>query len=240
MARVPWNKTNYNDEWIAEHLLDYPSYKEMAKAHNDIFGTSIGATAIGGYVKHVLKLKRPRVTGEFLTDEQKIFIERYYPDHSVKDTVAAFNRKFGTTKKKYTMLNYARRHGLKVKDEVVTKSKLDASHAEGTKHPYRSIGDVYFDGSNWIMKTEHGQKRAQVAVWEKYHGKVKSGYAIICLDGNQANWSIENLAEVPMQYLGMLQRQGFRSSNPDITKTGIMWCDLNVALKNSISRKENR
>lgn len=232
MAR-PWNKANYNDDWIVEHLLDFRSYREMALAHNELFGTTIKASAIGTYAKHVLKVERPRVTGEFLTEEQKRFIEDYYPDHSVKDTTAAFNERFGTNKNKHTMLNYARRRGLKVRDDVVTKSKLDASHAEGTKHPYLKIGDVYFDGRNWIMKTEHGRKRAQVAVWEQYHGKVKKGYAIICLDGNQKNWHISNLAEVPRSYLGTLQTNGFRSENPEITKAGIMWCDLKKALDES-------
>lgn len=239
MARIPWNKTNYNDDWIVEHLLDYPSYREMALAHNEIFGTSIGATAIGTYVKHVLKLERPRATGEFLTDEQKRFIEEYYPDHSVQETTAAFNERFGTNKKKHTMLNYARRHGLKVREDVVTKSKLDASHADGTKHPYMKVGDVYFDGKNWIMKTETGRKRAQVAVWEKYHGKVKRGYAVICLDGNQENWNIANLAEVPFSYLGLLQRNGFRSDSAEITRTGVAWCDLKVALEKSMQEGRN-
>lgn len=240
MARVPWNKTNYNDDWIVEHLFDYPSYREMALAHNELFGTSIGATAIGTYVKYTLKLERPRVTGEFLTDEQKKFIEEYYPDHSVKETTVAFNKRFGTHKKKCTMLNYAKRHGLRVREDVVTKSKLDAIHAEGTKRPYAKIGDVYYDGKNWIMKTETGRKRAQVAVWERYHGEVKKGYAIICLDGNQENWNIENLAEVPISYLGLLQVNGFRSDNAEITRTGIAWCDLKVALGRSAKEIERK
>ena len=235
MGRRQRSKTVYNDKWIKEHLHDYKSYREMALAHNELFGTSIKASSIGTYVKHVLKIYKPRQTGEFLTDEQKRFIEDYYPNHNVSETTAAFNAKFGTNRNRYTMLNYARRHGLKVRDDVVTKAKLDASHAEGTKHPYSKPGDTYFDGRSWIMKTEDGQrKRAQVATWEKFHGKVKKGHAIICLDGNQENWNIENLAEVPFSYLGLLQTHGLRSENTEITRTGVMWCDLY-----SLLQKEN-
>ena len=41
---------------------------------------------------------------------------------------------------------------------------------------------------------------------------------------------ISNLAAVPAKYFGMLQGNNFRSSNPEITKTGILWCQLYDAL----------
>lgn len=232
IVRVPWNKTEWHDEWIVEHLLDYPSYRALAQAHNELFGTQIAATTIGTHVKHDLGINKVRLSGEFLTEEQKQFLDEYYPYHSVKDTTAEFNRRFGTRKNKYTMLNYARRRGLVVSDAVVTKSKIDASHAEGTKHPYKKEGDVRFDGARWLMKAEDGSwGQVGRVVWAKYHGKVKKGYAIIHLDGNQENYDISNLAEVPLKYLGLLQANGLRSINAEITKTGVMWCDLHELLE---------
>lgn len=236
--RIPWNKTEYDDEWIIANLYTYPSYKALAEAHNAKFGTDIGATAIGGHVKHTLGITKRRVTGEFLTDEQKAFIEEYYPHHSVKDTTKAFNEKFGTDKKKYTMLNYARKHGLTVDENIVTASKRYPHRKGGTsRNAEREIGDIRFDGRYWIVKTEEGWKPMHKAVWEEHHGKVERGKAIIYLDGDIKNWSIENLAEVPMSYLGMLELNGLRSKHPIVTKAGIMWCDLQVAIDNAIPPK---
>ena len=228
--RVPWNKTFWHDEWIVGHLFDYPSYREMAEAYNKMFGTDIAATTLGGHVKHDLGINKPRSTGEYLTEEQKRFIEEHYPNHPVKETTRMFNEKFGTNKKKYTMLNYAKRHGLTVREEIVTKSKIDASHAEGTKHPYREVGDLRYDGHIWLMKTEEGWKCAARHVWEKKHGKIPDGYAVIHLDGDNANHDIENLLAVPMKYLGVLQGNGLRSADAAITTAGVLWCRLKELL----------
>lgn len=229
--RIPWNKTLYDDEWILDNLYAYPSYKALAEAHNAKFGTSIGATAIGGHVKHDLGITKRRLSGEFLTDAQKEFIEEYYPHHSVNDTTKAFNEKFGTDKKRHTMLNYARKHGLAVDEEIVTKSKREPHRIGGTsKNAEREIGSLRFDGQYWLIKTKSGWKPCHRAVWEKYHGKVEKGHAIIYLDGDITNWSIDNLAEVPLAYLGMLELNGLRSSHPTLTEAGIMWCDLKVAV----------
>lgn len=230
--RIPWNKTNWHDDWIVEHLLDYPSYRTLAQAHNELFGTNIAETTIGTHVKHDLGINKVRLSGEFLTDEQKKFLDEYYPHHSVKETTEEFNKRFGTKKRKYTILNYARRKGMVVDQDIVTKSKLDAAHAENAKRPYRKVGDIRFDGKRWVMKGEDGHwEQVGRVIWAKYHGQVKKGYAIIHLDGNQENYEISNLAEVPAKYLGLLQANGFRSADSEITKTGVLWCDLHELLK---------
>lgn len=237
--RIPWNKPKYDEEWIVANLYTYPSYKALADAHNKEFGTDISASAMNNHVKHELGIEKKRLSGEFLTDEQKAFIEEYYPHHSVKDTTKAFNERFGTDRKKYTMLNYARRHGLAVDEEIVTKSKREPHRLGGTsKNAERKIGSTRFDGRYWLIKTESGWKTCHRAVWEKHHGKVKKGNAIIYLDGDENNWSIENLAEVPSRYLGMLELNGLRSKHPTVTRAGIVWCDLQVAIDNATPPKE--
>ena len=232
--RLAWNSTPYDNEWILENLYSYPSYKTLAEAHNAEFGTDIGATAIQRHVKHDLGIDKRRLSGEFLTDEQKAFIEEYYPHHSVKDTTKAFNEKFGTDKKKHTMLNYARRHGLVVDEAIVTKSKREPHRQGGaSKKAERAIGSIRYDGCYWVVKTENGWKPCHRATWEEHFGKVKKGNAVIFLDGDKSNWSIENLEEVPIQYLGMLDRNGLRSKHPVLTEAGILWCDLQVAIDNA-------
>lgn len=219
-------KIEWDDEWIAKNFLRYPSYRTLTEAYNERFDVYISPSAMNGHCKNDLGMTKPRTTGEFLTEEQKKFIEETYPHHSVAETTMLFNERFGTAKKKHTMRNYADRHGLKVDEEIVLKSKLDAVRKEGSKRAERKIGDVRFDGRHWVMKTEEGWKSANRAVWEKHHGKVKDGYAVIHLDGDCGNYDIENLMEVPSKYLGILQGFKMRSSNAEITKTAVMWCEL--------------
>lgn len=213
------------------HLYDYPSYKTLAKAYNKEFGTNIAETTIGTHVKHDMGVTKPRMTGEYLTEEQKAFIEDVYPKHSVKETTKMFNERFGTSRTKATMRNYAQRHGLKVDERVATQSKLAAVRAEGSKRAERKIGDVRFDGRYWVIKTEEGWKTANRAVWGEHYGKVQEGCAVIHLDGDPSNYSIENLMEVPIRHLGLLDVNGLRSENAEITKTGVIWCELYDALE---------
>lgn len=233
--RIPWNKTYYDDEWILENLYAYPSYKALAEEHNKRFGTNIGATAIGGHVKHDLGVNKIRLSGEFLTDEQKAFIEEYYPHHSVVDTTKAFNEKFGTNRAKCTMRNYAQKHGLKVDDEVVTQGKRAPHESGGSKRAVKEIGYARPDRGYWLIKTENGWKLAHRAAWEKHHGKVSKGHAVIYLDGNPDNYGIDNLMEVPMSYLGLLDHYRLRSESATITRAGVKWCELYELLKGEVN-----
>lgn len=201
----------------------------MAEAYNKEFGTTIKESAIRQHTVD-LGFRRPRATGEFLTEEQKKFIEEYYPHHSVEETTRAFNEKFGTNKKKYTMRNYAQRHGLKVDEDLVTESKFRAAHKEGSKRALRKVGDMRFEGRYWIIKTEDGWELIHQYVWKKHRGEIKKDHVIIYLDGDVNNYSIDNLLEVPYKYLGMLNMNKMKSIDPEITKTGVMWCQLYEAI----------
>lgn len=223
--------TEWHDEWIVENLYSYPSYAALAQAYNEKYGTDIKPNTIGTHVKHNLGIDKTRLTGEFLTEEQKAFIEEYYPTHSVKDTTEAFNKRFNTNKGKSTMLNYARRHNLTVNEDIVTKSKIDAAHGENSRFPYRKIGDARFDGGRWVIKTEEGWEQSGRAIWKKEHGDIPKGYAVIHLDGDCGNWDINNLMCVPVKYVGVLQGNNMRSSNSEITRTAVLWCELSELLE---------
>ena len=77
------------------------------------------------------------------------------------------------------------------------------------------------------MKDEQGNwKCAARVIWEKEHGSVPEGYVVTVLDGDAFNISQDNLACIPLKYLGLLSKHDLRSDISEITKTGIMICDL--------------
>ena len=73
------------------------------------------------------------------------------------------------------------------------------------------------------------------AYGKKSTERFPEGYALIALDGDVFNINPDNLEIVPWNYLGKLSRNNFFSSDPEITKTGIIWCDLETLLNKSKS-----
>ncbi|MBR1715609.1 MAG: HNH endonuclease [Treponema sp.] len=58
--------------------------------------------------------------------------------------------------------------------------------------------------------------------WEKYHGEVPEGMLISFKDGDHYNCSIENLMCITRAEHAILNRQGMRSSSPEVTETALV------------------
>ena len=66
-------------------------------------------------------------------------------------------------------------------------------------------------------------------VWEEANGPIPKGYKLTFLDGNKQNCSLENLDLITNAEHLQMVRQGLRSSNPQITETGILIAKAGVA-----------
>lgn len=64
-----------------------------------------------------------------------------------------------------------------------------------------------------------------------YVRPLKDDETILYLDNNPNNLRIENLYPIPLNQLRSLSRSGFRSTNPELTKLGILNTQLRYALK---------
>ena len=90
------NKHNYNDEWIVENYLNYPSYEQLAIDHNKLFGTSITTIAMKAHGRKI-GLKKPKRYEEF-TEEQNAWLQENYPLFGVRETQRQFNEKFNANR----------------------------------------------------------------------------------------------------------------------------------------------
>lgn len=58
-------------------------------------------------------------------------------------------------------------------------------------------------------------------MYEFYHGAIPAGYDVMFLDGNKRNFSKDNLEIITKAERLYLNRHGFISSDPEITKSGL-------------------
>ena len=81
------------------------------------------------------------------------------------------------------------------------------------------------------VKTPSKWKLKHRQVWEQHYGEVPKGCNILFLDNNKLNCNIENLAIVNRKEHLFINRNGLRSDDPEITKTGIALAKLIIKAK---------
>jgi len=147
------------------------------------------------------------------TDEENRFIMEVYPGRTRAETLALFNGRFSPP---------ITENGLKQKCLRLGVAK---------KMPKR--GQTFTRNGYACVKTGNKNKpirQMQALIWEKANGEIPDGHAVIFLDGNRSNFSLENLALVSRAELAYMNRNNLRSPNPDITRLGVALARSHCAL----------
>lgn len=97
---------------------------------------------------------------------------------------------------------------------------------------------VLADGYVWVKIADHPKakktdnwKQKQRLIWEQLHGPLPDNVKVIFLDGNNRNFDPDNLAPVTNREHLEMNRNGFRTSDPELTKAGINVARLMVRTK---------
>src|SRR5699024_9282075 len=69
-------------------------------------------------------------------------------------------------------------------------------------------------------------KHKHVVVWEKEYGKVPNDHVVSFLDGNKTNIDLDNLVLLHREVLSEMNRNGYFSTNPDVTRSRIALVNL--------------
>lgn len=223
----------YNNDWIREHKGDFRSWSEMCKEYNRIFGTDIERVR---FKIHCNKLGL-RLDNYFYTEEEKNWLKENYPVLGAKKTAEEFNKKFQKNKNEQTLREECWGLGLKLNKETFKKyrEKTTKAMVEHTKNARASeVGTIGLPNRDYsFIKTENGWESIGRYLYKKHIGEIPEGYQIIFLDGNKENLEISNLAAVPKSYQALMNTYKLRSEFAEITRTGIMLCELHEALRKS-------
>jgi hypothetical protein len=67
-------------------------------------------------------------------------------------------------------------------------------------------------------------------IWEKAHGKIPRGRAVIFADGNKANIRLDNLIMVSRDELAVMNHLGLISSSAELTQAGKTMADIKIKI----------
>lgn len=233
-------KHPYNDEWLLSNHERYKSYRELAEAHNELFGTCFSRQQMKNHASLILGIRMDKY---WYTDEMKEWIRREYPKRGSSDEKAKrFNETFGTSREGHSIREMARRMGVTLGEEALDEYKrksADTLIRYNTTVKAKPVGYVGRPSNGYPMvKTENGWVSQARHEYLKSHDEIPRGSVVIFLDGNVKNISKENLVAIPQGWQAVMTANKFWSEHPAITQSGLIWCELASAL-NKIGRRGN-
>ena len=112
----------------------------------------------------------------------------------------------------------------------LTKANVTSFKKGQKSHNYKPVGSerITKDGYCEIKVSDTGRRwrTKHVLIYEKHHGKVPKGSAVIFLDGDKRNFDIDNLYLVTRSQLAMLNKNSLIQKDAELTKTAINVVDL--------------
>ena len=179
------------------------------------------------------------------SDEEKQYLAEITPGRGYKEIQSMMSCKFGFDYTRHQIKGAITRNKL----NTGRTGRFEKGHAtwnKGTKgltkanvtsfkkgqkpHNYKPLGSerITKDGYCEIKVSDTGRRwrPKHVLIYEKHHGKVPKGSAVIFLDGDKRNFDIDNLYLVTRSQLAMLNKNSLIQKDADLTKTAINVVDL--------------
>ena len=179
------------------------------------------------------------------SDEEKQYLAEITPGRGYKEIQSMMSCKFGFDYTHHQIKGAITRNKL----NTGRTGRFEKGHAtwnKGTKgltkanvtsfkkgqkpHNYKPLGSerITKDGYCEIKVSDTGRRwrPKHVLIYEKHHGKVPKGSAVIFLDGDKRNFDIDNLHLVTRGQLAMLNKNSLIQKDAELTKTAINVVDL--------------
>ena len=143
------------------------------------------------------------------------------------DAVEEFNARFGQHRTYQGIRSRSQKLGARVDASV--KSKRARENA-GRHVPIGTVvmskGYLQIKVADAKGKRNTNWKPYHRYVYEQAHGEIPKGMVIIFLDGDHTNCSVDNLMAVPQSVNALLMKKGIRSVHKELTRAGVIWCEL--------------
>jgi hypothetical protein len=206
---------SYDNDWIITKWRLFKNWSKLCSAYNEAHGTNIGYNTFKSHCNRELKLNY------HYTDEQLEWLRVNYPRLGRVKCQKEFNAMFNEDRSIQGLRVMCTKMGL-----TVTKERRKETAIENTGRCY-PIGAVIKKAHDEpYIKTEHGWKRLK----DMAYGSKPKGYVIAHLDQNVDNYSRDNLVAISRSVHIRMAHNKFWSKDPEITKTGILCCELEQML----------
>ena len=165
------------------------------------------------------------------TSEHIDFLKSYYPNHGVKETAKELYIRFGIKRSEQSVRRI-------VREQHINMNKLGRKElAKRTSGRNMAIGSIAtWKNSNsrllyYIKVANNGDRDDWMPLTHYLLGEEANDKMVIHLNGNHNDFRKEKLAVISKSVCARLSTKHLLSEDPELTKTGIMLCELMQALK---------
>ena len=174
---------------------------------------------------------------KFSADEDAWLLENA-PHLSRKETTRLFNELFDDNRTEGVLKVHCN-HQLGIK-----RTKATRTNSQHTRCDTKPIGaETIYNGFTFVKVTDKhlgnfydNWELKQRVLWRQRHGEIPAKHQIIFLNRDRTDFSDENLFCISAAINAIMIKNGWYSTNREITLTAIKWCELHFALK---ERNEN-
>lgn len=213
------DKNDYDDSWILTNWEDYRNWKSLCIAYNALFGTDIGYNTFKSHCNRELGLTF------VYSKEEEDWLRQNYPKLGRIKCAAEFNKVFDTNRTANGIAAKCKKMKLVVSDD---RRKRLAIENTGR---YHEPGTILDKGRGYLFIKRSDGRWVQLQRYVAGADDLSPDTVVIFLDGNKRNLDPENLMAIPRSYLGPMSKNGFWSEFPEVTKTGLIWCELKDVLQ---------
>lgn len=211
-------------DWIMKNFWNYETTKDLANEFNRIHGAVVSRQNLGKKCKE-LGLVRGNCTP--YTSEQNDWLKRFANTVPYSQLAVLFNQKFAKQVTSGALRQHCESIGIYSENQYQFGNKSAWNKAELLTERVDSRGNVVIK----ISDLEHGWVNKARYVYEQALGKIPKDHQVVFLDGNRHNFELSNLYCIPVQYMLMMNRNHWFTTNRNLTLTAIKLCELNYASK---------
>ena len=174
------------------------------------------------------------------TEAEKQFLRDNIQSLTYCELTKAFNSRFGTSLNECSISDVClKRMGIKRdhpskfpkgRKSFVYSCPIGAERTVG-EQTFVKVSDVPNVGRTPSKGNDPNWKEKQFIVYEQAHGAIPDNKLIVFLDKDRKNFDIENLYCVDRKVNFMMAKNGWYSTDREITLTAIKWCELFYAMK---------
>lgn len=176
------------------------------------------------------------------TDEMNAFIIEHGAELSTKELQQQLNEKFGCNRSFGSVKQKLQKLGIRKSRETISRNHKHYKYPIGSSriiNGYEYI-KVSTDDNGFLNQWD---RKCRI-VWRQHFGDIPEGYKVVFLNGDTLDCRIENLACISAKVCAKMVNghgKSFWSENPDVTKTGLLVCQLDLALNENrkVKRNEN-
>lgn len=190
--------------------------------------------------------KKPR--RDAWTQEEIDYLKEVFKNRTYTTATIEFRKKYSNrtvnsvrTKAKELLLKSSPEALEKQKQEFIERSKPTRFKKGQRAINHEEVGTVKFRHHNkstsyfWIKTQDTGQPRydwepCQRYFYKKYHGEIPKGYKVVFLDGDQSNFSKENLMLATNEEFGHA-RKYFKEKDIEQSRAGVLISRIELAIK---------